>query len=499
MDEQSPAVRQWGVGTSRAIASWPIRVDARRGPLERPSRRLGWLAAVALWLLIMVLLGARHGGALTYVYPAGCLIVGLYLFVSHPGLFVGWVLWLWLLSPLVRRLSDYQAGYSTTSLIIVTPLLVTALTGWTAIRHAPRLRGRHILPFLLAVLAATLGLLVGIFQNGVPAAAYAWATWVVPILYGVHLTLEWKRFPEFRRVVQSTMVWGSLTVGCYGAWQYFRPQVWDQYWMIWSKMASIGVPEPHQLRVFSTLNSPGVLAAVGVAALITTFATRGILRWPAAGAMTVALLLSTVRSAWLACILSLLTYVSFLPGGRRKFYSLLAIGATALLVVTILFVGPVRETLTARVQTFQDVSSDQSYRDRVTMSLRILRHITTDPLGGGMGSSGASGLLQSAQRSLTFDNGVLEILFVLGWIGGFAFLGALAWAGLVAFAASRRSRDPVAIAGVSAWVGALGLLISGNSVVNASGACFWGLLGLAIASRLHQGYAAAADAPARAG
>ena len=468
-----------------AAAAPPRSVDVPLPARERQGRWLAWTAVVTLCAVVAGMLGAGHGTALGYLYPVICLTLGVYLYASHPDLFVGFVLWLWILSPLVRRLADYQSGWNPTNWIIVTPVLVTSLTAWTAVRYAPRLRGRHRFPLALALLSTVLGFTVGIFRNGISAAGYGLVSWAGPILFGLYVALEWRRFPEFRAVMQSVMVWGALIMGVYGLAQYFRPQPWDQFWMFHSDMSSIGTAEAYQVRVFSTLNSPGVLAAVCIAALLVTLGSRGALRWPAAAAATIALLLSVVRSAWLACILALLAYVSLLPGAWRRLYSVLGIAATGLLVATALLVGPVRKTISSRVETLQDVTSDHSYLQRLRSAVEILGEIAADPLGGGLGASGGSGRLQDAHQTLTFDNGVLEIVYSLGWIGGLAFLAALAWTGVAAWTASRRSMDPLCLAGVAAWVGALALLSSGNAMVSASGVCFWGLVGLAIASGDH--------------
>jgi hypothetical protein len=137
------------------------------------------------------------------------------------------------------------------------------------------------------------------------------------------------------------------------------------------------------------------------------------------------------------------------------------------------------------VQSLENVGVDDSYQHRISFAAEVFKQIAADPLGGGLGASGGSGRLQAAQRTLSFDNGVLEILYSFGWVGGLGFLSALAWAAWAGLSASRRSRDPLSIAAVSAWTSGLALLISGNTLVNASGAFFWGMLGLAIASGEH--------------
>ena len=71
------------------------------------------LPAALVALVVGLLLAAHAGGALRLVYPAMALLVAVWLEATNTASFVGFVLWLWMMSPLVqapRRLPGRLAG-----------------------------------------------------------------------------------------------------------------------------------------------------------------------------------------------------------------------------------------------------------------------------------------------------------------------------------------------------------------------------------------------------
>ena len=72
-----------------------------------------------------------------------------------------------------------------------------------------------------------------------------------------------------------------LLLGGYGIFQYLDPPSWDRDWMINSAMDSIGEPEPLMVRVFGTLNAPGVYGLWIAALLVLSFAFHCGLTMPA--------------------------------------------------------------------------------------------------------------------------------------------------------------------------------------------------------------------------
>ena len=135
--------------------------------------------AVALLAVMTVgLMGAHAGGLLRFAYPLVAVALGVYLEGTSPSRYVVLVVWLWVLSPLVRRLGDYQAGFQDPSLIILTPYLVTAIgIGQQLIRsHVLHTRPMPKMPpgavvFVFVIAGAAFGLPIGLIKIAVQCPA----------------------------------------------------------------------------------------------------------------------------------------------------------------------------------------------------------------------------------------------------------------------------------------------------------------------------------------
>src|SRR5262249_33125340 len=145
-------------------------------------------------------------------------------------------------------------------------------------------------------------------------------------------------------------------VGIYGIMQYYDPSPADSYWMTAAAMSSIGHPEPEQVRVFSTLNSPASLGNFLVFGLVLTGFVGA--RWqlplcfaPAAAA----LLLSPSRTSWLMLATSIL-YTCWFSTTRLRSLALISVitGAT----IFAAFTTPFGDAVSARLETVSDASSD---------------------------------------------------------------------------------------------------------------------------------------------
>src|SRR5262249_404417 len=104
----------------------------------------------------------------------------------------------------------------------------------------------------------------------------------------------------------------SVLVAVYGLVQYMTVPPWDAFWMRHVEMNSIGLPLPLEIRVFSTLNSPGPTAqffAFCVVAMLFVRKWRGMFKWPGVVIVTLCLLTTLVRSAWLILIVMMLVFV----------------------------------------------------------------------------------------------------------------------------------------------------------------------------------------------
>jgi hypothetical protein len=426
---------------------------------------------------VALALATGKGGLLEVLYPALGLGVGALLLAVRPHLYFGFVIWLWFLSPFVRRIAEYQSEWQLTSPILVTPLLVTALCGLTVVRHMRELPGSSLFPFTIALAGCLVGFMVGLPLNGGRAAAYGLGTWIGPILLGIYLQLHWRHFPAFRSALLTACAWGVLVIGIYGVWQFLNPPMWDRFWMIKSDMGSIGHPLPRQVRVFSVLNSPVALAIALLAAIMLLVTSRHPLRWVSGIVGSLALLLSKVRSVWIVGVVALLVLLKRLPGRQRIALLVVLLGLVALVQVALTY-GGMDEAVQSRAETLTTIREDDSYQARLAFTLRAARQVLNDPLGRGLGATGGAAWLTTTRGDVVFDNGVLDIFYSLGWLGGVLFFGALAWTCLRARQASLFFRDGFSAASLSVLLALGALLAGGNSLNGIGGIFFWALAGL---------------------
>ena len=458
-------------------------------PPQRGTR--GGAEALALALTVGGALALAVGGApgvAALAYPALAFVCGAALYRHRPVGYIAFVWGLLLVTPWVRRVVDLQLGaYSSVSLVMLAPYLVAGLAVLSLLRSRRALSHRVFKPYLLALLAVAWGFAAGVVQNGAQAAAFDLLEWSVPIFFGLHTALAWRDYPELRRALGRVFGVGVAVVGVYGIVQFVALPAWDRLWMLGSGMYDasgpyvityIGLPEPYQVRVFSTLNAPGPNAMILMSGLLLLFGLRGPWRWLAAAPGYVTLLLSLVRSAWGGWVVGV-GYL-FVRGARAVRLQTLA-GAAALVVLAagaIATVPAVRDAVAARLVSAVDLGDDTSLRERSEFVSEVLWEVATHPLGHGLGSTGTSAKLSSG-ATLPFDNGVVNVPYVLGWFGGaLFFLGPI----LLAYRAARSSRrDPFSTAAEAAALGMLAQIIFVNTLVSTVGFVFWCFMGVSIA------------------
>ena len=94
--------------------------------------------------MIAALWFSGHSQLLRVAIPAAAFFVGVVLYFSAPIRYVEYSLWLWFLTPLVRRLVDWRFGYTEPNMVLLAPLLVSSVAGLTSV--LPRSRANSRLP-----------------------------------------------------------------------------------------------------------------------------------------------------------------------------------------------------------------------------------------------------------------------------------------------------------------------------------------------------------------
>jgi hypothetical protein len=155
-----------------------------------------WLAIVALIVLSSLFIFTGIGGILNLAFPVGSFIVGLFLYLRYPILYVGFTWWLWFLTPLVRRLGDWKSGVTDPSPILLAPLLVALISSITLILQLPKLYKHGNLPFFCCLASVFYGFLIGLIQNSTVTTIIEFLDWVSPIFFGFHLFTCWRDYPQ---------------------------------------------------------------------------------------------------------------------------------------------------------------------------------------------------------------------------------------------------------------------------------------------------------------
>ncbi len=433
-----------------------------------------WLPPALLWLVTVMLIVAHQGTVLTLAFPVLSIAVGFWLYFKAPAKYVGYMWWLWFLSPEVRRLADWSKGaFTPTSLIQVAPLAVTMISGLSLIRFYPVLAQRRGLPVLLALAGLAYAFMIGVVSSGPLAALYDLANWVYPILIGFHIMAHSRQYPEFRETIINTFIWGMLLMGGYGLVQFFVMPQWDALWMLGSQMNSQGDPVPFGVRVFSTMNSSGPFALAMMGAMVYVMAANHRVRWVAGALGFLSFCLSLVRSTWGGWVIAMLIQ---LAKSNNKVRIRIVASAVLLvgLCVPLLAIGPVAERMQARLDTIVNLHDDQSYAARNEFYATFAKTAFTDVTGEGLGATGTSTKLSNDGGQLgqygNFDSGVMNIPFVLGWPGTLLYMSGVIWLLLRALRASFKLRDDkFASASLSLALAIFAMLVFTNSLVGTGG------------------------------
>jgi hypothetical protein len=433
--------------------------------------------------LVAGAVAAGRAGMLNKAFPLLCVAVGVFLYAFRPVLYVGFAWWLWLLSPFVRRLTDYQSTFTPLSPVLATSLAVTSISLFSLLRFAPRLRNRRVAPMAAFILVLLMGYVIGLLEWGLTPATYDLAQWLMPVALGFHIAGHWRRYPEYRRVLERVFVWGVLVTGVYGLVQFFAPPPWDVYWMLNVKMSSIGFPLPMQVRVFSTLNAPGPFATFMVGGLLLVLGSNHITRLPAALVGHLGFLLSLVRSAWLAWLPGVFILLARLTQ-RRRLHALVGALVTAVAIVPVISLETIAEPINERFASLGTPTQDESLRARLNFAERVSGELTEEPLGSGLGATAGEKFVQGTTQ--IFDNGVLHLFYVFGWVGGLVLV--LSVIAMIAAAWSLPKEGVGGVEGSSAaiLVSSGVLLLSGPSLIGVGGLLFWTFAGLSLAARRHR-------------
>lgn len=455
-----------------------IAHDPKRAPLLA-----GGIILITFGLYGMLFLSS-HPSALRLLslsYMGVSTVVAAWLYISSPTLYLGFVWWLWFLSPFVRRIIDYHLGFYTppsAAFSMLAPYAATLVILIDLPRFGRVLSRRIGVPILICFAAILYGYLVGMTKVAPFRATTVMLDWICPLLMAFFVLVRWRQYPALRSVFRTTFMWGVAILGTYGIYQFFMAPPWDTLWMAGSGMTSVGKPEPFEIRVFSTLNSPGPFAMVLMSGLVLLFDGKGLIGRLAPIPGYLAFLLSLVRGAWGGWVLALsFSLLRMKNASRGRVIAILAL--VAVVTVPLIMSGEIGDQAGERMETFSNLEEDGSLQARQRMYSTVGVELLFNPIGQGLGAR-------------TFDSDFVTILFQLGLIGGLVYLGGLLMM-LIPVLRDTPSSDRFAVLVSGIALSYFALMLMGPQVVGIKGCVFWSCMALAVASRRYYAEHAAQD------
>lgn len=461
----------------------PIFVSPYPAPNKSSTQSsfFGWLAILMLVLASVACYFAAPS-LLRLMFPFASLAVGLFLYFKYPCLYLGFTWWQWFLIALIRRLIDYRVGLDQQKLILLSPFLVTLITAITFIQYLPRtLRTQGGLPFVVSIFTVLYGIAIGLVNYDKVIVLRTALDWLAPVLFGFHIVVNWRKYPEFRQNTEKVFLWCVLITGIYGIFQFIVAPEWDKLWLIGEKFTTAGSPEPFKLRIWGTMHSPGPFANALMAGLLLLLNQQHPLGIVSSSVGYLSFLLTVVRSSWGGWVVGLLTLLTNLkPKLQMRLF--ITIIVLMLCVVPLTMIEPFSKIISDRLETVTNLDQDQSYRDRSESYDRKLSLALSSPLGNGIGGTW---IIDKDGKfvSIVLDSGILDTFFAIGWFGAVFYLGAIFIILYDIFTAPVIRSDTFASASRSVSLAIFSQMILGSAMLGLSGVILWGFLAHTVAAK----------------
>ena len=226
------------------------------------------------------------------------------------------------------------------------------------------------------------------------------------------------------------------------------------------------------------------------ASLLVALGASGRLPWLAGMPAVVALLLSLVRAAWVGFAAGLFMLLAKMDMSKRA-KLIAAVVLTIVSALPLLSIEQVSTTVTTRFETMvgSQAKEDQSYKDRVHFFQSFVMDALSNPFGMGIGATGvATKFANNGQMGEhgVIDSGLLEVPFVLGWLGGHPLHLRRRLAGpRSAFQRKWSKNDGFATVANAVALSVLVQMIFTNTLTGFIGTMFWSFIGFSIAAERH--------------
>jgi len=455
------------------------RIRNQKGSLIKGPPAVAWMAIIGYIFICLAALAIGAGKLLNLIVPAGAVALGLLFYLRYPIFYVNFALWLFVLTPLLRRVADFQSSFTSPSPILLTPPLVTGISIITLYKNLPKMNRQGAFPYILVFTALAYAFLLGIVLGDPQKVIKSGFQWICPVLFSFHLFSQWRDYPLYRAAIERFYLWGVMVTGVYGILQYLLAPQWDRFWLIQSQLVSAGKPEPLGIRVWSTMDGPFAFAMFILPGLLLLLSYRGALSTPASIAGYIALLLSRVRTSWIALVISV-TMMLFSLKSSLQIRLIAIVTVMVVLVIPLTNIPQFAAVIDSRLESLFSIQDDGSGVERAeTYSLLIWQALSCW-FGYGIGNRPDFGR--------PIDSAVLSMLFSYGWFGTILYLGGVLLILYQLFKCPEIRSDPFISMARSFVISILIVMPLGNALQDTPGTAFWMFLGMGLAGRKYYVY-----------
>ena len=452
-----------------SITSWKARW----------SSGAGTQLSVVVFAVLMLMTMAGGGSAVKLLCPALITLGAFYLCSKAPTSYVELLIWTFILSPGLRHYVDFHTGFSQTNPIMLAPYCVVFSATGPVLRHLINGR-RYTLEMLVLILAVTAGVGISVGTGAIKDPLLSAMRWLAPIWCALYICANSDRLSEIRQSVRRVFTLAVPAVAIYGIVQFVAILPWDVYYMEKAPINSIGYPEPFLVRVFSTMNSPGSLAAMLCTGMLLMLPKVRILIWVVG---LIALSLTTQRAALGAFVVAVL--VLAMTGRDRVLRrNLIKLGASLVVAVTLVLSVPgSSKKLMGSATSISHLQDDNSAQDRWKQYTAAGAMLDGHKAGRGLGWS-TNDYFITVGRSIPIDSGLLDTFISLGIVGGSLFLFTLLALAGRGWHIARQSLDSAASGEFTAALFGIAQLPFGDQQTGEHGVFLYLALGLLLARPL---------------
>jgi hypothetical protein len=460
--------------------------------LRSQESKTAWVLILVLALIMALGIIIGVGSINGILFPFSFLTIGYLLYRRFPHMYVSFTLWTWFIGAVIYRLIEYRGLNTTIGDTLTVPRLVTAISLLSLIRYLPKSLKNGGMPFLMCSGSICYGFIIDFVQYpqnySNPASLVnnilLFFGWIGPIAFGFHLFINWRDYPIYRQTILKTYLWCVLILGVYGLWQYFATPPWDSLDLDSIERLWMGGQDKEGgLRVWSTMGQTYAFTFNFFPGLLLLFIQKSPLRFLGFGVGSLTFLISRLRTAWLSFSISFLCF--FLSSkSNTQLKTIVTIIVFILFIVPLLFyfsdsLTSVLTTISSRFQSFSN-SEDGSLMARKEFYERNFNYAISEFVGKGIDLGGKVGFSLG-------ENGVMEILSSIGWLGTTFFaIGLISIITLLY--QSPAHHDVFFIAARAIIVGSLAKMFISSFLFDEFAMPIWGFIGIAMAAHKYYIY-----------